>query len=1140
MSFLVPDAHLYFSIIAADVEDYFAIRMILRGQGDSAVRICDPCKKLEDAARFELRYGHKTRGGKGSLRLEPKNEQEVLDQIAGAEGKQHLSIREPQSVLVSDLQRATNHASSSNFPIESIASEGKGDVLRSISIEMHNNTLKEMESKSPEELRQQAAEEKKKHRILKAEGKPEEALQAFKRGKELERQAAALEIALRKSRRMASALNNSSSSERKDDGHEVAFGKRSNGSQSSRVAKDDLLSELKDLGWSDADLHETDKKPENLSLEGELSRIIKDIPSKSSTGRGTNGIDNSQVLAHKRKALMLKREGKLAEAKEELKKAKLLEKQLEEQELLGQADDSDDELSALTRSIDDDEQDDQLADYGHDLHVNFNHMSGLDDLAFDDNFDVTADDMNDPELAAALRSFGWREEDDNREEESPQPVLRSREALESEILSLKRVALKHKHAGNTSEAMALLKKAKLLEKDLENTPHVTAALQKESMQQKSEGSSMSEADVKNIPEMKGLDHRPKPKSKLLIQRELLDLKKRALALRREGRTDEADEELRRGKELELQLQEMENAPNIPSAIAPSSKKKREVASVHQDISANSGFDEEETADVTEEDMSDPALLSVLNNLGWVDEHAESASNTSGSSKQANDQSTQEISPPTIIAKVLRSKAEIQRELLGIKRKALALRRQGKTQEADDELEKAKSLEKQMAEMEVQHLPAPLEMKTDVSSDLISVEKSKVLLSADVSGGVLPTSSSKNEMANNDVNPVDIYDMAIQNRYATSAPPTLSDRSSTGISKLEPSATAQEKQVMVDQCTTSSGSGISLNQEDLPTGDGSSWHATGMKQKSKGGQNNVSVEHATPDLLTDDSGKTKLNEGESAGTSNAVDKKQTVVTTTERIPSNEADASQGFDYLSEQILARKRKAVALKREGKLAEAREELRQAKHLEKSLEEGKNEVHATSQSSSASTTSSSSGVSDSKHQKPMSSRDRLKLQQESLAHKRQALKLRREGRIEESDAELELAKALEAQLEEIDNQNSENKKGVMDDTAVDDLLDPQLLSALKSIGWAESDILMHPQEKPAPKLVAKNVNSSPQGRSEVKSSSIPGNSNISPEKAILEEQIKAEKLRAVNLKRSGKQAEAMEALRSAKRLEKRLMSLN
>lgn len=43
------------------------LRMVLRGQGDSPVRICEPCKKLEEAARFELRHGHKSRAGRGMI-----------------------------------------------------------------------------------------------------------------------------------------------------------------------------------------------------------------------------------------------------------------------------------------------------------------------------------------------------------------------------------------------------------------------------------------------------------------------------------------------------------------------------------------------------------------------------------------------------------------------------------------------------------------------------------------------------------------------------------------------------------------------------------------------------------------------------------------------------------------------------------------------------------------------------------------------------------------------------------------------------------------------------------------------------------------------------------------------------------------
>ncbi|KAM1818465.1 hypothetical protein PS2_000222 [Malus domestica] len=56
-------------------------RMLLRGQGDSPVRICDPCKKLEEAARFE-RYGPKGRAGRGSSKLTSNHDDEVLDEIS--------------------------------------------------------------------------------------------------------------------------------------------------------------------------------------------------------------------------------------------------------------------------------------------------------------------------------------------------------------------------------------------------------------------------------------------------------------------------------------------------------------------------------------------------------------------------------------------------------------------------------------------------------------------------------------------------------------------------------------------------------------------------------------------------------------------------------------------------------------------------------------------------------------------------------------------------------------------------------------------------------------------------------------------------------------------------------------------------
>ncbi|XP_073268576.1 uncharacterized protein [Populus alba] len=235
-------------------------------------------------------------------------------------------------------------------------------------------------------------------------------------------------------------------------------------------------------------------------------------------------------------------------------------------------------------------------------------------------------------------------------------------------------------------------------------------------------------------------------------------------------------------------------------------------------------------------------------------------------------------------------------------------------------------------------------------------------------------------------------------------------------------------------------------------------------------------------------------------------------------------SQNKISLQQEVLARKRKAVALKREGKLGEAREELRQAKLLEKSLEV---ETHEPVGGSHDGSTSASNAPSAQQKDpsapnlapKPLSGRDRFKLQQESLSHKRQALKLRREGRVEEAEAEFELAKALEAQLDEM---SSANVAEPVDDVVVEDLLDPQLLSALKAIGIEDTSTISQGSERPGP----------------VKVSPTKSESN-SQERIQLEERIKAEKVKAVNLKRAGKQAEALDALRRSKLFEKKLNSL-
>lgn len=76
---------------------------------------------------------------------------------------------------------------------------------------------------------------------------------------------------------------------------------------------------------------------------------------------GSSDAISLQVTAHKRQALALKREGKLIEAKDELRKAKILEKQAVEMALLGPASDDDeasdeDEIRALIRGLEREEK----------------------------------------------------------------------------------------------------------------------------------------------------------------------------------------------------------------------------------------------------------------------------------------------------------------------------------------------------------------------------------------------------------------------------------------------------------------------------------------------------------------------------------------------------------------------------------------------------------------------------------------------------------------------------------------------------------------------------------------------------------------------------------------------------------------
>ncbi|XP_021734550.1 uncharacterized protein LOC110701244 [Chenopodium quinoa] len=957
-------------------------RMVLRGQGDSPVRICEACKKLEESARFELRHGHKNRAGKGSSKVASRSVDEVMNEILMNDGKESANMGSGKEIASQD---------------EDV------DLLGNAS----NGSNSEMDSATPEELRQQALDEKNNYKILKGEGKSAEALKVFKRAKELERQAASLELQLRKNRKKALA-SRSSSETQKNQGTSPESGKRDK--PTNVKEKDDLTAELKELGWSDVDIHDASKNPAPTSLEGELFNLIQDS-GDTSRSKVSSGLDKTQVIALKKKALMLKREGKLAEAKEELKRAKILEKQLEEQEFLADADESDDELSALMRSLDKDEKKDFSAGFDMDSAFDLSNLSVFGgDVGIDENFEVTDDDIHDPEMAAALQSLGWTEEPTQFDDVVPPSTSVDKEALSDEILKLKKEAVSQKRSGNTAEAMSLLKRAKALDKDLENSNVNTVSVEKDH-----ESGTLHTRTFNITPNN---DRKSPVKSRFMIQKELLALKKKALALRREGKLEEADNELKKGKVLEQQLEEMDNPARVDTQLNVGYEVSEPVV---EPLDLSSPFAlEDEHGDVTEQDLHDPAYLSLLKNFGWQDEdNASMMPSAEVSNKKA--EALVESRATDTIDKRRKSKSEIQRELLGLKRKALALRRQGQETEAEEMLETAKKLEEELAELE-----APkVEILANFSERQAEVEA------------------------------------AIQGNLPEDSEPMDRGTFQTPLKRPAEANDASDKRQVVQAAIHGANLSPSVSPEN---------------PKSP---------------------------------------------------------------VQQEILSHKRKALALKKEGKMAEAKEELRKAKQLERNLEDGKPQnptgpVPMEVSSSVMSTTREEHSTSTQPEErdpprvapKPMSSHERFKLQRECLNHKRNGLKLRREGRTEEADAELEIAKKLEAQLEEVSPPNPTiptfNDEGPAGDATVEDLFDPQLLSALKAIGLQDDNVVSQTPVK-----------------AELPTSSSIKNESFNQERTQLEAQIKAEKVKALNLKRSGKQAEALDALRRSKQMEKKLNSL-
>lgn len=1177
-------------------------RMTLRGQGEGPVRICEPCKKLEDAARFETRYGHRNKAPKGNSKSNDMESDLLLKELLG-----HESNPPEKTELLNEVSEL--------IAPRNIASTSMGQL---VGMEKAGNDGNQSTPMTPEMLLLQAQEEKKQWLALKREGKGEEALQAFKRGRELERQAENLKVSLRRSQRKAVSSTvrkekheEVSKSERRQKTGELTSrnteGKADDGigpTKSKRAVskepeeKDNLMDALKDMGWSDADLQDAGRKHSKAkTVESELAELAAAV--HQGEGNNRQGATSSmEVLAHKRRALALKREGHLAEAKEELKKAKLMERQLEEQHIFGgegegEGEESDDDLTALIRGLDKENTTDTFGSVDLDVSM-FGDIGNFDHDDDDEGMEVTDLDMDDPEMVAALRSMGWEEEATAMEKSITRTSAKPSVAKHGGRTPFHGGAKGQKPAGEDTEFLDNMEESldnvETTEDDMED-PYFLSALKAMGFEEE-KPSKLMQPIIASI---------PKPYEKKSLQQQILFLKREALVLKRSGKLQEAKEELRRAKQLEKELQEFQSQHTEEDVLAAFSLQQEahgteaEVIALPGDLHAFDDDAHTDNVDVTEEDMGDPELARTLKSLGWQDDHETEGS---ADTEKEVDESSEQL---FIASHQTKTRSELQKELLGFKRAALKLRREGRVEEAEDELRKSHMLERFMEESGSAPVPKQgkhtYEQKVDgfinsEKKDKVSdgdMEDPTMLASLQSSGWNEPNKDVKRKQSSilssstlatptitekpsgdrvgfEDMTHGKTSHFGRENNSGSDIrsqqPFTLSKvraDSSFGLGNMQPPDSGKEilniEGDKLSSTTVGVGFGGSLGSIGAEKGKDKSDMPEARTLSPRRNITKLTDVEVRNMLSQDSVREPPLNplmpphivKGNNIGS---------VKSTATMVPSS-------VQALQQEILSMKRKALALKREGRQLEAKEQLREAKILEKKLafeqsqsenpvmEEGdlpgrkealladtkvasSKQVHISGTSVVA-----SSSVAAQKH---AAGKDRLKLQQESLAHKRKALGLRREGKTEEADVEFELAKSIERQMEELGENAGHSAMPPSysgDDVgSVDDIFDPQLLAALKGLGWKDTDIL-----QPTPKVGQEGIEKAQMGNrgkatDAVSSTIIRVQQN--DEKEQLEEKIRSEKVRAVQLKRSGRQLEALDVLRGAKQLERKLQSLS
>lgn len=1200
---------------------------------------------------------------------------------------------------------------------------------------------------SPEKLHQLAQEEKKKYAQLKKDGRNEEALKAFKRSKELDRQADALEFSLKRTKRRASVQVNEPVQAKEDrsgvmpqdrsshEGRSSALKGRRAMSLNAADQNDDVVSALKELGWNDADLN---GKPQKQGIDSDLAAIlesIEDAPRDTTPTKvgntpavpdtNTGGPVQLQILGHKRKALALKKEGKMAEAKEELKKAKILERQLEEAALLGKEDEEEDELSVMMRSL---EREAALGDkrHGVDDPLDLSKFAGFAEDEDDARVDVSDADLNDPAMVQALRAMGWTEEAHALQKSTePDPslqhlhsIITKEQELQKQILASKRKSLGLRREGKVEEAHSELRHSKALERQLEelkirsgpsahpseasriaqsygssSTPFagLDTILQDDEVDANVTENDMQDPELMTALRALGFAEEPPvvkhvqaavhpSKDTAASQQEILAIKRSALAFKREGKTAEAKEQLMRSRNLEqmLQMQVQKSTsevqrtgPRHGASIIDENALTQSQAFVPSAPDFSSGTEDEVGEDndaaVDESDFLDPDLAAALQAIGWQDD-ASSQKDFKSTTPIIQTPPVASVAPLKAEPREHRSRSELQRELLGLKRRALAFRREGKVETADEILEQAKILEEQLEGVQSPEPPgrvkrpptgfsgqaahepsmfarsvgdiqvtdddmldphlltalqnmgwqdeAPHVRQGAHSQGTVRLSESPVPVNtADNQGGKncepagtsgQPTSwdgKARNDRTtfepggpNKLVTATDAVQRA-EGDWDESDPfrgefgeigetvdiaPPLFDDPLRNVGKflksvLAPSAAAPVKGTPFDLLTGD----IWRPKFDTDANVHSSVQNVGRPNEKDVDALDPGVMSGLSELEKTDSKEVKVkklgsltdemqNKDRAGGSQADPDGRKMTAGNSEEVNKNIAQQKihtgstaasiigTSAASLQQEVLAHKRMALALKREGRRAEATDALRQAKLLEQQLAQlqvDKNQYSGDQRNEDSRASASSvqalkvaepphpqaktGGLTkEEKQQQVRQGKDRMKLQQESLAHKRKALGLRREGKTAEAETEFELAKALEEQMKDLDPEKGVDAEDV---GIVDDIFDPQLMAALRGLGLTDDG-----SKATAPKSnsVAQLTNPPSSGlnsgnaRSSSESSFLAQSQNSTRPKDM-EDRIKAEKIKAVQLKRAGKPTEAMNALREAKKLEKQLFGV-